>query len=463
MWIGIDDTDSRDGGCTTYVANILIQQLIDQNIDVIGYPRLVRLNPNIPWKTRGNGAISFQIGKGIGTKITIGETNHRPLCGYTSAARDSFTDEEIRNVQHLLETIIEDQARMTDENTNPGFVMLSHQPSLTVYEHAVHEIMTVTDCTTVIDKGKGIYKGYKNGRGLIGATASIAWVANHDKTYELITYRQKAAWGTPRSIDEQSVQEMDAAFPLTFDNYDYENNHNRIMPNSPCPILYGIRGDSVTELQQTYQWVRSEPVSSWLLFETNQGTDDHLQRKPIKDIHPWQSVIVDGVISHNPDTIKGGHVVFRLQDTTGEIDCIAYEPTKQFRTRIRLLKKGDHVIVYGGVRKHPLTVNLEKIKITHLVSIDEKIENPVCPHCGKHMKSRGKNQGFKCIVCGTKSTTPVIQRKTREINMGWHEVPVCARRHLSKPLKRMKMKGDKQSSSDVKNRERSPNNTRSCS
>ncbi|MEM0501968.1 MAG: DNA-binding protein, partial [Thermoplasmata archaeon] len=51
MWIGVDDTDSSEGMCTTYLAP---QILLKLNLDLIGFPRLVRLNPNIPWKTRGN-------------------------------------------------------------------------------------------------------------------------------------------------------------------------------------------------------------------------------------------------------------------------------------------------------------------------------------------------------------------------------------------------------------------------
>ena len=53
------------------------------------------------------------------------------------------------------------------------------------------------------------------------------------------------------------------------------------------------------------------------------------------------------------------------------------------------------------------------------------------------MKSKGKNQGFKCVNCGVKSNNPVYQEKKRSISTGFYEVPVCARRHLSKPLKRM--------------------------
>ena len=93
--------------------------------------------------------------------------------------------------------------------------------------------------------------------------------------------------------------------------------------------------------------------------------------------------------------------------------------------------------VYGGVREQPLTINIEKINIKHLTKIVEKIENPVCPNCGKHMKSKGKDQGYKCKRCGAKSDKPLLQEKQRKIHTGFYEVPVCARRHLSKPLKRI--------------------------
>jgi tRNA(Ile2)-agmatinylcytidine synthase len=93
--------------------------------------------------------------------------------------------------------------------------------------------------------------------------------------------------------------------------------------------------------------------------------------------------------------------------------------------------------VYGGLRENPLTVNIEKINIQYLKDVVEKIENPICPKCGKHMKSKGKDQGFKCKICGIKSDKPKLRQRQRMIRTGFYEVPVCARRHLSKPLKRV--------------------------
>jgi tRNA(Ile2)-agmatinylcytidine synthase len=331
---------------------------------------------------------------------------------------------------------VETQARIDDTNTNPGYVLLAERPDDELYWKAVTTIVPLDEVQSLLQKHDAIFEGYKNCRGLIGATAAICWEPG-ERTFELITYRPQQRWGSKRVVDALSVQHMDANCPSTFDNYDVRNHHNRIVPNSPCPILYGIRGDDPESLMTASMLVKSEPFDSWVLFETNQGTDNHLQNKSINQIKPFESVIIQGAVVENPFTIQGGHVLFTIQDNTGTIHCAAYEPTKEFRRIVRGLSGGDLVEVYGGVREHPLTINLEKICIKKLSTVTEKIENPVCPQCGKHMKSKGTNQGYKCIKCGTTSSQPRLQQKTRSIKLGFYEVPICARRHLSKPLKRM--------------------------
>lgn len=412
----------------------LVSKLIEEGYDIIGFPRLVRLNPNIPWKTRGNGAISIHVGAGIGKRIKIGETKSRELFSYSDKKSSNHIDE--MDVSSIVEEVVDSQARLDDENTNSGFVILKKQPSYNVYMRAVREIVLLDETREILDKLDAFYKGYKNCRGIIGATASIAWDPINDKTFELITYREKSKWGSKRFVDDDSTIRMDKKIVSTFDNFDYENKHNRLVPNSPCPVLFGIRGEKPIDLVKAKSIVRSERIDGWMIFETNQGTDDHLQKKKIKDIIAYDSVIVRGTIINSPHTIKGGHVIFTIKDETGSIDCAAYEPTKEFRNIIRQLTEGDVVEVYGGVRKKPLTINLEKIGIKKLVKKFEKLENPVCPKCGKHMKSKGKNQGFKCKKCGISEDKPVLREEKRLLIPGLYEVPICARRHLSKPLKR---------------------------
>ena len=59
--IGFDDTDSPKGMCTTYLAYRLVNLLKKEHVDFLDYPNLIRFNPNIPWKTRGNGAVGIKI------------------------------------------------------------------------------------------------------------------------------------------------------------------------------------------------------------------------------------------------------------------------------------------------------------------------------------------------------------------------------------------------------------------
>jgi len=334
--------------------------------------------------------------------------------------------------------MVDYHSRIDDEKTNPGFALLTNKPHYNIYKRTVRGIVTIKNTKKLLESHNAYYRGYKNCRGLIGATASIAWSSKKDKTYELIAYRKEEKWGSKRLVDNDSTIKMDKLCHSTFDNYDYENEHNRIIPNSPCPVLFGIRGTDDKELINARSLIKSEEIDSWLIFETNQGTDDHLQKTTIDKIKPYQSVIVEGSVDKTPYTIKGGHVIFSIMDSFGKIDCVAYEPTKNFRYIIRELNHGDKVEVYGGIRKEPLSINLEKIKIKYLKVQIEKVENPICPKCNKHMKSMGANQGYKCKKCSTKSNKPLLQKIKRNIKTDIYEVPVCARRHLSKPIKRIK-------------------------
>ncbi|RLF55465.1 MAG: DNA-binding protein [Thermoplasmata archaeon] len=434
VWIGIDDTDSKKGGCTTYVAYRLIDRLLDEGYSLIGFPRLVRLNPNIPWKTRGNGAVSFRIGRGKGKSITVGERDGRefPSFGYAD------NDVDLEHVKEIIEEILEEEAHLSDEATNPGYVITKEKPERELYERCVKSVVSLEDVLRVLRRIGAVYRGYKNGRGIIGATSAISWEPL-DRTFEVITYRRKEMWGRKREVDERSVIEMDRSIRSTFDNYDYETKRILITPNSPCPVLFGIRGDDPFDLLRAKDMISSEDYAGWLLFETNQATDDHLERKKISDIKPYESVIVKGLVDRDPFVIEGGHVIFRIRDDTSSIDCTAYEPTKSFRNIVRKLRRGDVVEVYGGVRSEPFTINIEKIRIERLARLVVKVENPVCERCKIHMKSIGKGKGYRGRRCGAVKgeEDARYEELERGIRIGFYEVPPSARRHLSKPLKRL--------------------------
>lgn len=68
MIIGIDDTDSNEGMCTTYLGAVLLEELQIYGI-VETLPLLVRLNPTIPYKTRGNASIALKLKTNFPEKV----------------------------------------------------------------------------------------------------------------------------------------------------------------------------------------------------------------------------------------------------------------------------------------------------------------------------------------------------------------------------------------------------------
>src|SRR6266702_8655128 len=238
--------------------------------------------------------------------------------------------------------------------------------------------------------------------------------------------------GTGREIVPESVKDMDIRFPSTFNSYDYDNHRVVIAPHSPCPILFGIRGDEPGVLPEAMRSIRGERPAGWLLFETNQGTDDHVVPQPVME--PRQTIRVEGRVERFPRILRGGHVVVSLSG----VDVTAYEPSKQFRSVVAALWPGDRIGVIGAIRDEPRTLNLEKLQVLDVVSRVVKIANPTCSACGCRAKSMGRMGLFRCPKCREKFPRFAASFRTIDsgLRRGWYEPPVGSRRHLSKPLKR---------------------------
>ncbi len=428
MYISIDDTDSKDGMCTTYLATELIKEFND--LYLVDHPRLVRLNPNVPWKTRGNGAIVLHLGQGGRKKRKIGYIDEEI---YLYEGDSTFLNEALERATAIVEKWACDS-----EGTNPGIVISNQRPGIELYKKAVKDVVELTEVMDILDGGEYSYKGYKNKRGLIGATSALSWEPD-DHTYELLTYREDARWGSERDLNDEDVKRFDIETLYTFDSYDHEENIQAIAPNSPCPVLYGVRGEEPSELMKALSMIGGERVERWLLFLTNQATDDHVQKQVIGRLRPWTSCDIIGEISRSPWTIEGGHVFFDVDYNGNTVTAAAYEPTKGFRDVVKKLTDGDKVRVIGGVRKDPITVNIEKIEILELAEKKIKKSNPKCPDCGKRMSSMGKDAGYRCKRCRIKADEDEAEIVTvdRDLEQKYYETPVVARRHLSKPLKRV--------------------------
>lgn len=420
MHIGFDDTDSPKMGCTTYIAALLVMKLHRIGAYFTDYPNLIRLNPNVPWKTRGNGALCLRI-----------------RC-----------NEEL--VEEILETTIdtvEKNADLSYAGTDPGIVFLFNNipdELRTFAKRTIQGVVKMKETLKLVKMFRAEAVGFKNGRGIIGGLAAIGETLGKDHTYEVIAYRTPKNRGAPRRIQASSVREMnEKTLPLTFNNVDPETDRILITPRGPDPILYGIRGESPEAVKQAHEMIHSqEPIERWVIFRTNHGTDAHLRRvNSISEIQPFNPIVVQGALAGEPKVIPGGHVILTIEDENGKVDCAAYEPTGTLRKVAKKLIAGDLIEAFGGVRpassKHPVTINLEKIRILKLAP---KIVffNPKCPHCGKRMKSMGKEKGFRCDKCGFRSSKlkKVAVKNKRVLKKGLYITSQRSQRHLTKPILR---------------------------
>jgi tRNA(Ile2)-agmatinylcytidine synthase len=400
MLIGIDDTDSPAGMCTTYLGALLVRRLIREHMRVCE-ARLVRLNPNVTFKTRGNAAIMLDVDGDPDRAFTI-------ACA-----------------------LVEELADLSCANTNPGVVVTERKPDPAFYRKTVTDFCTNEETENILNTIGARYRGWKNRRGLIGATAAVASELP-DETSEILVYREPARFGTPRSVDRQSLFGAEAAtFPHTWDTVDTVNGVVVCVPHTPDPVLFGIRGENPQWVMAARQMIDSEGPGLEQIWVTNQGTDAHLLNGTIGELREGLSYRLGGTITTTPKTGTGGHVSFTMRGRDDAVRCMAYEPTKNFRQLVRQLLPGDRIIAAGSYKKG--SINLEKMLVVSLAKA-EMVRPPLCRACNKRMTSNGKDKGYKCKKCGARSDLPEVQEIPRALKTGWYEVPPTARRHLAKPL-----------------------------
>ena len=427
--VGVDDTDSRERGmCTTYLAARLGER-IEATGGEVRRQLLVRLNPAVPHKTRGNAALAVH------------------------------TDVDPSLALELAREELSGLAIADDPGTSPGAVVADVEPGAipedvaTFARAAMREFHDLSEAIDLIERHGWKHEGFRGetatatgaddvvGRGRIGALAAVgAWRAFDDWTAEHVAYREFDRCGTPREVDVDSVFDAaDWGYPTVWDTVDRGEGEAVCVPNAPGPILFGIRGDDPAACRAVADRIDAEPVERTATFLTNQGTDAHLAPGEIGSLRDGAGYRVEGTVASPPETRRGGHVFFELarpgdsgMESPPTVTCAAFEPTKRFRELVRALRPGDQITACGEHTDG--TLKLEKFAVRELVETERV--NPTCPDCGRSMSSAGQNQGYRCRDCGTAAERKRPKPIDRALEAGWYEVPPCARRHVAKPLVR---------------------------
>ena len=420
LHIGFDDTDSYSGRCTTNLAFKITNKLTTEMDSVfLDYPLLVRLNPNIPWKTRGNGGICLRI----------------------------KTSQPSQIIEYLKKIIKTDSD--ISNGANPGLAILEGDTipfCLRQFSsRAMYDVLKMEDAEILASQlSIQIFK-YGEGLGIIGALASIGSLLEGDHTYEAIAYRKEQFQGSPRKIDKAKISKINTdTHPFTYNNYDSIHDRVLIAPHGPDPVFCGIRGEDPFTVIRALQYVLPlEKLEGYMVFRTNQGTNMHLQNDlSIKKIGTHKAGYVRCKVIKRPTIIRGGHVLFEVSDFSNNKYLVAvYEPTGLGYIASKLIE-GDNVDIGIGVSKnnsHSSSIlNVEYLSILKIA--DEKVNiNPLCSKCEKRMKSEGKNKGFQCKICRDKNDSKIVVTNQRDLQLGMYLPCLKAHRHLTKPLHRFGM------------------------
>lgn len=386
FWIGLDDTDEREYGCTTHDFNHLLNHLTDNGI-LISDPRLVRLWPFAPRRTRGNAALAAKI-----------RVNH------SSDIEDILTvwfEKRFKDISSSNEA----------HSAQPVLVLTDEQLPEEIYLETVRDEVNLAERLCNIERfTKRIWSTNAGKSGLIGASAAIAWRGDDDWTWECTVWRNGKK---ERHVPAMLVDEMLEKYGGTLLNRDPNAGKNLIAPRTPCPVLYGIRGEDAETVEEAHIFLQtngSELCVDYRVFRSNQATDDH--------IYSTQKSIVSEVI-----IMQGGHVQIRSEN-----DLIAFSEGGDVNRLAQNLRIGDE-IEWSGLRDLKGTYHLEKVR---LLKGYRNRARPLCT-CGSRFKSQGKSQPLRCKNCGKKNPDTWVEEI---IDSDWKEPHASNRRHLSKPLSR---------------------------
>ena len=391
--VGIDDTDSHMGGCTTYVGYLLVKEVIKRwgAQAFRDFPRLVRLNPDVPFKTRGNAAVALEL---------------------------DVPEGDVEEVWRLAVEVAGQHARR-EGKTDPGVAMaVGEVPGRAqlLYRMALTQVVSISAADRSGVRTWG-------GRGRVGAVAAVGAVFPKS-TFELLAYRS----GERLPIPPRLVKLMEAlTLPFTFHNLD--RSRVLIEPRGPDPVYYGIRGLTPHHLRYALQLMEAWGFrpSGWVIYRTNQATDAHVELGVFfEEPHPYSFYRTRGIVTETR-RIKARHLVGRLDNG---VAFVVYRHLGKLASELERCA-GCDVVLYGGLkpRQGGLYLYVERAYILgRYVRVKSR-----CPYCGGALESLGRGKGWACRRCDTVVHTAAA-RWLYDVSIRRALLPRPGeRRHLLKP------------------------------
>ena len=402
--LGLDDTDHVDEGCTTSSFDELLSEIQEAMKCDILERRLVRLWPFAERRTRGNGALGAIIDIPDKEKVLL-----EKIC-------NDWFDRLLTKVAGYPPSKIP---------AAPCLVISFDKAPEHWYWDAVRGYVNPENILREAGNTGTILLLENEISGVVGACAAISWESNPHSSWELIAWRDDSSLGSERRVSSRSVSQLESLFPGTFLNRDPTKGKGLIAPRTPCPVLYGIRGSSSSEVERAHIWLQSEKgvesCKSYAIHRSNQISDDHIESTR------------SGLVICKPRETKGGHARVSVYSRGKSLNLVAFREGGPVNRLLRTLEPGDK-ITWVGLRSPDGSIHLERLRIDS--ATPRIFSKPIC--CRRTMRSSGRNQGLRCLSCGRKEKKTWYSIHFDDIHEypsgKWLEPTPSNRRHLSRPL-----------------------------
>lgn len=408
-WIGLDDTDSVDGGCTTWDFHLLLTHLEECGFTIVGHPNLVRLWPFAPERTRGNAALSAEI-----------QSSSNGICDVL----ENWFNKQYNSIKSSKNDVI-------SESASPVLVFTETRFPEEWYWNAVRGYVDPNNRLNDVSSFPSARFWSKEDdsdspfltRGLVGASSAIAWMGENDWTWEATAWRMAGNIGKTRKVPGILVGEMSDKFPKTILNRDPNAGDSLIAPRTPCPVLYGIRSEDSSIAEQAHNWLQSnedvEQAFAMRVHRSNQATDDHIQNTD------------SGMVISKVREVKGGHASLGVFDGEKQCTLVAFKQGGDVNRLLKSLVVGD-LVKWRALISPNGEFHLESLMCSD--GVPRQLSRPNC-QCGGKLCRQGIGQPLRCEQCGATEKSVWVNTGFESIDQ-WVEPPSSNRRHLAKPLNR---------------------------
>jgi len=404
--VALDDTDSRERGmCTTYAAHLVAERLRERGATVERL-LLVRLNPAVEYKTRGNAALAVHVDVD------------------PAVAFDVATD------------VVGANAETADPRTNPG-VVVAHErdaPTLSPSSPGGRCANTSTPVRPTRWRPPTATRLRAGATAAVSSGRSRRWAPGRPsttgRTSTSTTANPSAGDRAPRRR-RQRLHGRRRRLPGRLGHRRPREGETVCVPHTPGPILYGIRGDDLETVAWVADEIDSEPVHASQLFVTNQGTDAHLADADLADVKDGRAYRVDVTVGATRDPPRRPRLRARRGRRGARAVC-------GLRTHEALPRPGAGAPIgrlpHGlrrGERRHVQTGEVRGPRPR-----DHRARDADLPDLREPDGERGRRPGLPLSRLRHRRPRQGPRPLDRDLAVGWYEVPPCARRHVARPLVR---------------------------